>query len=144
MCTAPAALRGYRSGCNLANTLGEEVVVVKKGVTLLPVLTVLFLISYGLLTMLVVEQSRTIDSQRGLIQDLFKDSVQLTTMKGKVVQKQNADAQAQAKARSQTRRRLRRLPLELKPRIVRAASFADRCRRNRRRMLPARTMNEGY
>ena len=99
--TVPAALWGYRSGCNLSNTLGEEVVVVKRGVTLLPVLTVLFLISYGLLTMLVVEQSRTIDSQRGLIQDLFKDSVQLTTMKGKAVQKQNADAQAQAKARSQ-------------------------------------------
>ena len=54
--------------------------------------------------MLVVEQSRTIDSQRGLIRDLFQDSVQLSTLKGKAVQKQNADAQAQAQAklRSQT------------------------------------------
>ena len=43
-----------------------------------PMLTVLFVVSYGLLTMLVVEQARTIDSQRGLIQDLFQDSVQLT------------------------------------------------------------------
>ena len=101
--TVPAKLRGHGSGCHLSNTLDEEVVVVKRGVTLLPVLTVLFLISYGLLTMLVVEQSRTIDSQRGLIQDLFRDSVQLTTMKGKAVQKQNADAQAQAKARSQSK-----------------------------------------
>jgi len=99
----PAELRGHGSGCHLSNTLDEQVVVVKRGVTLLPVLTVLFLISYGLLTMLVVEQSRTIDSQRGLIQDLFRDSVQLTTMKGKAVLKQNADAQAQAKARSQSK-----------------------------------------
>ena len=66
--------------------------------------------------MLVVEQSRTIDSQRGLIQDLFQDSVQLTTLKGKAVQKQNADAQAQAQARHvrRPRRRLRRLLRELK------------------------------
>jgi hypothetical protein len=84
----------------LSNTLGEGVVSKPKR-TLLPVLTVLFLVSYGLLTMLVVEQSRTIDSQRGLIQDLFRDSVQLTTLKGDAVQKHNAEAQA--KARSQTK-----------------------------------------
>jgi hypothetical protein len=68
----------------LSNTLGEEVeVIVKPRRTLLPVLTVLFLVSYGLLTMLVVEQSRTIDNQRGLIRDLFQDSVQLSSLKGK-------------------------------------------------------------
>jgi hypothetical protein len=100
----PAALRGHRSGCHLSNTL-DEAVVVRPRNTLLPILTVLFLISYGLLTMLVVEQARTIDNQRGLIRDLFQDSVQLTTLKGKAVQKQNADAQAQAqgKVRSQTK-----------------------------------------
>ena len=88
----------------MSNTLGDELVSKPKR-TLLPVLTVLFLISYGLLTMLVVEQSRTIDSQRGLIRDLFQDSVQLSTLKGKAIQKQNAEAQtqAQAKARSQTK-----------------------------------------
>jgi len=84
----------------LSNTLGDEVVSIKPKRTLLPVLTVLFLISYGLLTMLVVEQSRTIDSQRGLIQDLFQDSVQLSGIKGKAVQKQNAEAQARANAKS--------------------------------------------
>jgi len=84
----------------LSNTLDDEVVSVKPKRTLLPVLTVLFLISYGLLTMLVVEQSRTIDSQRGLIQDLFQDSVQLSGIKGKAVQKQNAEAQARANAKS--------------------------------------------
>jgi hypothetical protein len=84
----------------LSNTLSDEVVSIKPKRTLLPVLTVLFLISYGLLTMLVVEQSRTIDSQRGLIQDLFQDSVQLSGIKGKAVQKQNAEAQARANAKS--------------------------------------------
>jgi hypothetical protein len=64
--------------------------------TLLPVLTVLFIVSYGLLTMLVVEQGRTIDSQRSLIRDLFVDSVQLSSMKGKANQKRQAEAQARA------------------------------------------------
>jgi hypothetical protein len=47
----------------------------------LPVLTVLFLISYGLMTMLVVEQGRTIDSQRALIRELFRDSRELSAVK---------------------------------------------------------------
>jgi hypothetical protein len=85
----------------LSNTLGDQVVTQPRR-TLLPVLTVLFLISYGLLTALVVEQSRTIDSQRGLIRDLFQDSVQLSALKGKAVLKHNAEAQAQAQAKSRS------------------------------------------
>jgi hypothetical protein len=71
--------------------------------TLLPLLTVLFLVSYGLLTMLVVEQNRIIQTQRTLIGQLFGDSVELSSIKGKAGQKHNAEAkaQAQAKARSQ-------------------------------------------
>ena len=57
--------------------------VAKPGRSLLPVLIVLFLVSYSLLTMLVVEQGRTIDSQRSLIQMLFSDSVELTGLMGK-------------------------------------------------------------
>ena len=72
----------------------------KSSRSLLPVLTILFLVSYGLLTMLVVEQGRTIDSQRNLIHLLFSDSVQLSSIKGKAAQKQN-DAQAQARAQAQ-------------------------------------------
>ncbi|MFZ0733397.1 MAG: hypothetical protein WAM79_13805 [Candidatus Sulfotelmatobacter sp.] len=49
--------------------------------TLLPVLVVLFLISYGLMTMLIVEQGRTIDSQRSLIRELFRDSSELFAVK---------------------------------------------------------------
>lgn len=73
----------------------------KSSRSLLPVLTILFLVSYGLLTMLVVEQGRTIDSQRGLIHLLFSDSVQLSSIKGKAAQKQN-DAQARAQAQKKS------------------------------------------
>jgi hypothetical protein len=68
--------------------------------TLLPVLTVLFLISYGLMAMLVVEQGRTIDSQRGLIRLLFTDSIQLNNLKGKANRKEQAEAQARADAQA--------------------------------------------
>ena len=66
--------------------------------SLLPILIVLFLVSYGLMAMLVVEQGRTIDSQRFLIKALFRDSTELTGMKSSVIQKQRAQAQAQAEA----------------------------------------------
>jgi hypothetical protein len=45
------------------------------------VLVVLFLISYGLMTMLIVEQGETILSQRALIRDLFRDSQELSAVK---------------------------------------------------------------
>jgi hypothetical protein len=47
----------------------------------LPLLTVLFLISYGLMTMLIVEQGQTIESQRALIRELFRDSRDLSAVK---------------------------------------------------------------
>lgn len=49
----------------------------------LPLLTVLFLISYGLMTMLVIEQGTTIESQRALIRELFKDSQELSASRMK-------------------------------------------------------------
>ena len=70
----------------------------KRKHTLLPVLVVLFLISYGLMSMLAVEQDRTIASQRSLITALLGDSTELSNLKGKLFQKQYAEAQAQAKA----------------------------------------------
>lgn len=48
---------------------------------MLPLLAVLFLISYVLLTTLVVLQDRTIDSQRSLIHLLFKDNLHLVATK---------------------------------------------------------------
>ena len=58
--------------------------------SLLPILTVLFLISYGLMTLLIVEQGSTIQSQRTLIQQLVSDSAELAALKGKVVRQQQA------------------------------------------------------
>jgi hypothetical protein len=64
----------------------------------LPILVVLFVISYSLMTLLVFEQARTIESQRGLIRSLFQDSAQLSRMKIQATQTQQAAAQAQAEA----------------------------------------------
>ncbi|HKN33761.1 MAG TPA: hypothetical protein VJX16_11020 [Terriglobales bacterium] len=74
----------------------------KKKISLLPALTVLFVISYSLMTMLIIEQGDTINSQRWLIKQLFMDSSELTALKGKAFQQQNAEAQAQAKAGAKT------------------------------------------
>ena len=49
--------------------------------SLLPLLTFVFLVSYGLLTFLVVEQGRTIESQRGMIKELLSDSNELSARK---------------------------------------------------------------
>jgi hypothetical protein len=59
---------------------------------------VLFLISYGLMSLLVVEQDRTIASQRSLISSLLSDSTELSNLKGKSIQRQQAQAQAEAEA----------------------------------------------
>jgi hypothetical protein len=57
----------------------------------LPVLTVLFLVSYALMTMLIVEQGQTIESQRALIRELFRDSTELSAVKMKA-QQERADS----------------------------------------------------
>ena len=94
-----------RLGCHLTTLFGNPAVSIKKR-SLLPLLTVLFLFSYGLMTLLIVEQGTTIQSQRALIRELFSDSMQLSAMRGKAVRDQNApDVQkhAQTQARpSQT------------------------------------------
>jgi hypothetical protein len=59
----------------------------------LPLLTVLFLISYGLMTMLIVEQGATIESQRALIRELFRDSTELAAMRKAQQEKTVAEAQ---------------------------------------------------
>jgi len=70
---------------------------------MLPLLTVLFLLSYGLLVLLVVEQNRTITSQRWLITELMSDSKELVTLKTKIMfEHRNAQKQAAPKTESQT------------------------------------------
>lgn len=45
---------------------------------------ILFIVSYGILTMLVFEQGQTIESQRSLIREMLKDSTQLAALKDKI------------------------------------------------------------
>jgi hypothetical protein len=58
----------------------------EKPVSLLPLLTILFILSYAMLTYLVVQQATTIDSQRVLIRQLLGDSLELSAMKNKTAQ----------------------------------------------------------
>jgi len=91
---------GRESGCCLPTD--NAIALAKPKHSLLPLLTVLFIISYGLMSLLVVEQARTIDTQRNLIRSLFSDSTQLSALRGKAIQKQNAEALARNNPGAQT------------------------------------------
>jgi hypothetical protein len=92
-------LSGTDRGAAVVSLTSDSAAVMPKPKhTMLPVLVVLFLISYGLMCLLVVEQGSTIDSQRFLIRQLLGDSTQLSAMKGKEFPKQRAEAQARAQA----------------------------------------------
>jgi hypothetical protein len=106
----PAAL-GRRTGSQLLSWTQDAAVTVPHALpkqkprrkhSLLPLLVVLFLISYGLMALLAVEQDRTIASQRGLIISLFSDSTELSSLRGKIVTKQNTQAKAQAEAKTRS------------------------------------------
>jgi hypothetical protein len=62
----------------------------KKKITLLPLLTVLFVISYALMTLLIVEQGRTIQSQSNLIKILLPESRELWGLRGKAIAEKNS------------------------------------------------------
>jgi len=73
--------------------------VARKRRSWLPVLTVLFLISYGLMTMLIVEQGATIESQRALLRELYRDSEELSALRSKAQQEKTvADTQSHGQA----------------------------------------------
>jgi hypothetical protein len=88
----------------LATLLGYTTVIPipapKKTRTLLPLLTVLFLFSYALMTLLIVQQGSVIQSQRNLIQVLLRDSTELWVGKGKAIGNEQA-ARSQAQSRGQ-------------------------------------------
>jgi hypothetical protein len=81
-------------------TAQSEVAQEKTRGALLPLLVILFLISYGILTLLVVEQGRTIDAQRNLLREMLKDSTQLASLKNKLAR--DDSAQPRDKATAQT------------------------------------------
>jgi hypothetical protein len=98
-------VRGARPGCRLTTLFGNTAVptvaaiasAAPKKRSWLPLLTVLFLISYGLMTWLIVEQGTTIESQRMLIRELFRDSTELSAVKIKAAREHAA---ASAKTQS--------------------------------------------
>src|ERR1700692_2723932 len=67
----------------------------KAPAAMLPLLIILFIVSYGILTMLVFEQGQTIESQRGLIREMLKDSTQLASLKDKHSREDNARQSSQ-------------------------------------------------
>lgn len=62
----------------------------KRKITLLPLLTVLFVLSYGLMTLLIVEQGRTIQSQSNMIKILLPESRELWGLRGKAIAEKNS------------------------------------------------------
>ena len=86
--------------------------------SLLPLLIFLFLVSYGLLTLLVVEQDRTITSQRATIKQLLSDSSELTAARRNAEsgQKQaRPDPQSQSPAGKESHKNSRRSHRDLRP-----------------------------
>jgi hypothetical protein len=90
----------------------------------LPLLTVLFLFSYGLMTMLIVEQGQTIESQRVLIRELFRDSTALSALKRS--QGQHSLAQTQPAQNPSTQAQTKQAPSSQADPQVRTESEAGK------------------
>ena len=69
--------------------------------SLLPTLIVLFLVSYGLMCLLAVEQDKTIAAQRSLISSLLGDSTELSHLKVKIFQDQHPQQNAASSSQAQ-------------------------------------------
>jgi hypothetical protein len=93
---------GWRLTTLFGSTVVTPIAVPKKKRSLMPLLTVVFLASYGLMTMLIVEQGSTIQAQHNLIQVLLVDSRDLWAMKGKAVGDKAAQARALQAPSTQT------------------------------------------
>ena len=78
---------------------------------MMPLLVILFVISYCILTMLVFEQGQTIESQRSLIREMLKDSTQLAALKDKQAARSGGERPEQStRMRKALRRRGARGP----------------------------------
>jgi hypothetical protein len=73
----------------------------KRPAAILPLLVILFIVSYGILTLLVFEQGQTIESQRSLIHEMLKDSSQLATLKGKLARDDSKRLQGKASVQAE-------------------------------------------
>jgi hypothetical protein len=90
-------MRSATLGDALTTLFGNSPMMPRPKHSLLPVLVVLFIFSYGLMTLLIVEQGSTIQSQHDLIHELLSDTHELAAMKGKAIREQALSRQAQAK-----------------------------------------------
>lgn len=84
------------------STAVMPIVAPKKKRGLMPLLVVVFLGSYGLMTMLIVEQGSTIQQQHNLIEVLLGDSTELWAMKGKILTDKSVRDRAQNHAAAPT------------------------------------------
>ena len=143
-----------RSGCPLLSWTSDNALVLpssspkpKSKHSMLPVLVFLFFVCWGLMSLLIVEQGRTIESQRTLIRSLFQDSSELSHLKGEASQKQHAEAQAQAeaKAHSQSQTPSTQDKSGTRKKAAIRISCTSRSRKNLPRiLLPARTSAGTY
>jgi hypothetical protein len=85
---------------SFGSTTVMPIAVPTKKRSLLPLLTVLFVFSYGLMTVLIVEQGSVIQSQRNLIKVLGRDSTELWSARGKAIGDQESARQAQGRAKA--------------------------------------------
>jgi hypothetical protein len=72
----------------------------RRPAAMLPLLVILFIVSYGILALLVFKQGETIESQRGLIREVLKDSTQLAAMKGKLAGENSTPISGKASAQT--------------------------------------------
>ncbi|MFY9906890.1 MAG: hypothetical protein WBX02_05520 [Terriglobales bacterium] len=99
------SLRGL-AGANMTVIYSTEYATSKassRPTGVLPLLVILFIVSYGILTMLVFEQGQTIESQRGLIREMLKDSTQLAALKGKMAVNDRSQGQNKLAAPAQNK-----------------------------------------
>jgi hypothetical protein len=106
-CNLPCCLGpcSARLGCHLTILFGSTsvmpIAVPTKKRSLLPLLTVLFVFSYGLMTVLIIEQGSVIQTQRNLIKVLGRDSTELWAGRGKAIGDQQMAQQSQAQGHAQ-------------------------------------------
>lgn len=109
----------------------------------LPLLTVLFLMSYALMTFLIIEQGRTIDSQRALIRELLRDSQELSATKLKGLEQQpSRNSHAPHKIAPQLPST--QAPAQKAPSSQAGSQFAthDRAAKQKRFVAPSKPANE--
>ncbi len=105
-CLGPCSARLERHlTISFGSTTVMPIAVPRKKLTLLPLLTVLFVFSYGLMTVLIIEQGSVIQTQRNLIKVLGRDSTELWAGRGKAIGDQQMSQQSQAHGHAQAPQR---------------------------------------